>query len=227
MKYQIISTVGQEDLLELENLNTLYIDVLEVRLDLCSPSFVRDKLLNILLKWNKSILFTHRRKEDSSEKIHHELDLPEFLPILEKFNSSSNYIDIDMKARESFFSSIQHNQYSIIYSYHNFGGSIGVDEMKSYIKDFYNTYPQNLKIFKFAILPRSEAETVDFLKSGIELSKSNQLILIIMGDQGVFTRIFGDKFGSRFTYSCITTPKAPGQIQAEYIRNVRKLSGIE
>lgn len=76
-------------------------------------------------------------------------------------------------------------------------------------------------IFKFAITPEDIEETADFLNDIKLLSKSNTMIGICMGELGLISRVFGDKFHSSFTYMTLGEPKAPGQISVETFKKLR------
>jgi 3-dehydroquinate dehydratase len=73
--YKIIATASEEDLKKLSIYDTTEIDILEVRLDLCSKKYIKENLIDTLKSWKKSLLFTYRAKEDSSEKKHTVLKL--------------------------------------------------------------------------------------------------------------------------------------------------------
>lgn len=234
MDYQIIVTLGEPELREINNFNTEDIDVFEIRLDLCSKDFLKNEIISILKNLAKPILFTYRSREDSSEKEFSELIWMDIKHIIEEFNSSNNFLDIDMKSglgnkeivsNDSIFKDLHNKTYQTIYSLHNFKGSFTEEE---FIRSI-NNFPENQSnsIYKFAVLPKSGDEALDFLKLGLKYSKQYRLILIVMGEFGIFSRLFGDQFGSSFTYACISNPRAPGQIQASKIREIRTLAGFK
>ncbi len=223
--YKIIATVAEEDLEKLETIDSSAIDILEIRLDLFSKKYIRDSLYESLKKWDKSILFTYRHKEDSNQKKHTKIKYEYISFLLEFHNSEKNYIDIDITKEDSIFNRITDNKFTHIYSFHDFKGFPKIEKMKTFIDSIKikNNNPKN--IYKFAVYPSSAEEDSKFLKAGFELSKSNNMILIIMGERGIYTRIFGDLFGSKFTYACLDEPRAPGQIKGTDILNLRKISG--
>jgi 3-dehydroquinate dehydratase-1 len=223
--YKIIATAGEDDLEKLETLDSSAIDVLEVRLDLFSKKYIKESLYESLKKWNKSLLFTYRLKEDSNQKKHTKIKYDYISYLLDFYNSENNYIDIDIIKEDSIFNRITDSKYTHIYSYHDFNGFPKIEKMKSFINSIKDKNNNPMNIYKFAVYPSSSGEDFKFLEAGFELSKENKMILIIMGERGIYTRIFGDLFGSSFTYACLDEPRAPGQIKGIDILKFRKISG--
>jgi len=57
MNYKVIVTLGMEELKDYKNPSLQDADILEIRLDLLSQSFIKEELSPILKSLNKSILF--------------------------------------------------------------------------------------------------------------------------------------------------------------------------
>lgn len=225
--YKIIATAGEEDLESLETYDTSLIDILEVRLDLCSKKYIKENLIDTLKKWDRSLLFTYRSKEDSSEKKHTLLKYEYIAFILDYFNSEKNYIDLDITKEDALLKNIKNSNYTTIYSYHDFSGYPSEEKMKSFIESIQSKNPHPSSLFKFAVIPPSIDADIKFLEAGKKLSSKYNMILIIMGERGMHTRIYGDLFGSYYTYSCLDDPRAPGQIKSKDIRILRKLANLE
>ena len=99
--------------------------------------------------------------------------------------------------------------------------------MKHFISGIQDSSGTTKNIYKFAVLPDSAEDDLKFLESIKQLSIDHELAIIIMGERGVYSRIFGDLFGSSYTYACLKEPRAPGQIKSRDIKKFRILSGIE
>ncbi len=225
--YKIIATAGEEDLEKLENYDTSLIDILEVRLDLCSKKYIKERLIDTLKKWNRSLLFTYRSKEDSSEKKHTLIKYEYIAFILEYFNLETNYIDLDITKEDALLKNIKNSSFTTIYSYHDFSGYPSEEKMKSFIESIQSKNPHPSSLFKFAVMPSSLEGDIKFLEAGKKLSSKYNMILIIMGERGIHTRLYGDLYGSYYTYSCLNEPRAPGQIKSKDIRILRKLANLE
>ena len=222
---KIIATVSESDILNLDSYDTSSVDVLEIRLDLCSEKFLAEKFSGALAGWKGALLFTYRNPEDSSIKDQH-IQRRDFIEkFLEPFNSEKNFLDIDMKRDHGMFEKYEISNYKIIYSVHNFDGTISYTEMNVFSEPKRKTNPDS--IFKFAAFPKSAAESVQFLSAVKAFSVKAAVIGIAMGAEGLYSRIFGDRFGSSMTYCCLDEPKAPGQIKAADLKRIRILSELD
>lgn len=222
---QVIATAGEEDLIKLHTIDTEDVDILEIRLDLCSKKFLKNDFIDKLRIWKKPLLFTNRLKEDSSEKKHTLIKYEYISFILDLYNSTDNFLDIELSKKDSIFSKISNNKFKIIYSYHDFNGYPSYNKMVDLIKSVDNDSIEKA-IFKFAVLPGSLEEDLKFLEYAKKISEQYEIAIIIMGERGIYTRAFGDLFGSSYTYACLTEPRAPGQIKSRDIKLFRKLAGI-
>lgn len=218
-KFKVIVTLSEDDLKTIKNTSTKGIDIFEIRLDLLSQNFIQTKLKEILKTLKKPLLFTYRLPEDSFVKTHYSPDVEILQRILKDFNSSKNYIDIDLKQKEFFLQLKGNWKYKRIYSLHNFSGSYSYEDMLFQIQQVRD----KSGIYKFAVMPRNFAEGMEFLGSIKKLSKSFQVIGIWMGEIGSFSRVYGDMFGSSFTYATLNDPKAPGQVEVGLILKARKI----
>ncbi|HMZ58138.1 MAG TPA: type I 3-dehydroquinate dehydratase [Leptospiraceae bacterium] len=100
---KIIATVSEQDILSLDRYDTSCVDVLEIRLDLCSEKFLSENFSSSLSDWKGALLFTYRNQEDSSIKDQH-IQRKDFIEkFLEPFNSENNFLDIDMKRDHGMF----------------------------------------------------------------------------------------------------------------------------
>jgi 3-dehydroquinate dehydratase-1 len=225
--YKIIATASEEDLKNIGIYDTSEIDILEVRLDLCSKKYIKENLIDTLTSWKKSLLFTYRAKEDSSEKKHTSLKYEYIAFILDYFNSSTNFIDIDISKEDSLLKNVQNSLYTTIFSYHDFSGYPSEEKMISFIESIQSKKSVINNIYKFAVVPSSLEGDIKFLEIGKKLSEKYNMILIIMGERGMHTRVYGDLYGSYFTYSCLDEPRAPGQLKSKDIRKIRKISGLD
>jgi len=218
MNYKIIVTLGEEELKDYQNPAIAEADILEIRLDLLDSYFLRAELLPILKKISKPILFTYRNPKDSSEASNTSLQFKDIEQVLNEYNSDENYLDIELDQDKSIFDSIVNCRYTIIYSYHDFSKSITREEMLEWISK--KQTPDC--IYKFAVTPNDISKLDTFLRDLAFISKANKVIGIAMGKIGVYSRVFGDRFGSLATYCCIGKPRAPGQVNVIAIKKIRE-----
>lgn len=218
MSYKIIITLGEEELKDYNNPAIKEADILEIRLDLLDSCFLRDELSLILNKLEKPILFTYRNPKDSSEASNTSIKFKDIEPVLNQFNKKENYLDIELDQESSIFDSIQNCRYTIIYSYHDFSKSITREEMLHWIS---KKKSENC-IYKFAVTPKNISEEKEFLNDLKMISNDFTIIGIAMGEIGVYSRLFGDRFGSFATYSCVGKPRAPGQVNVNMLKKIRE-----
>lgn len=216
---KIVLTVSEKDLSNIKNKDIQLVDYIEIRLDLFSENFIKNKLEKKLHKFKKPVIFTIRKKKDSSLKQKEKISDKEIYNLLSKFNSKENFIDIELDSK-SIFENFPNSQFSVIYSFHDFLNTISYKKMKSLIKSKKRLTEKC--IFKFAVSPRNSTELSNFLKDVKILSKKYTLAAIAMGDIGILSRVFGDLYGSTLTYCCLKIPKAPGQISVDSLNFFRK-----
>lgn len=218
MNYKIIVTLGEEEFLDYKNQAIQGADILEIRLDLLNISFIKEILPPILKELNKPVLFTYRSPKDSSEASNTGLTYSVISDLLLEFNSEKNYLDIELDQDKSIFDSIVNCRYTVIYSYHNFSSSISKEEMLKWIS---KKQSPNC-IYKFAVSPKNTSELELFLNDLQSISQKFKIIGIAMGEIGVYSRLFGDRFGSFATYGCIGKPRAPGQVDVVTLKKIRQ-----
>jgi 3-dehydroquinate dehydratase-1 len=218
MNYKIIITLGEEELKDYNNPAIKEADILEIRLDLLDSCFLREELSLILNRLEKPILFTYRNPKDSSEASNTSIKFKDIEPVLNQFNKKENYLDIELDQESSIFDSIQDCRYTIIYSYHDFSKSITREEMLHWIS---KKKSENC-IYKFAVTPKNISEEKVFLNDLKIISNDFTIIGIAMGEIGVYSRLFGDRFGSFATYSCVGKPRAPGQVNIVTLKKIRE-----
>lgn len=221
LSHQIIATLDQKDILNFSDVINSSPDLIEIRLELLSPSLIEKELISILKNWNRPIIFTYRRAIDSNQDQFNKITFSQISELLKTFNSKSNFIDIEFDNTNSIFQELQNSEYQIIYSHHNFTQSISLREMKELIFQRSRGKTED-SIYKFAITPKTPTELIQFLENVRTLSIDYTIIGVAMGGLGLVSRVFGDFYGSSFTYCCIGSSKAPGQISIQDYRNFRK-----
>lgn len=219
-KYKVIAAVGEEDLRNLQKKDTKDIDILEIRLDLFSRNYIQKELKKKVKSLALPVLLTYRRAEDSNMRSYVKLFPEDVVDLLKDFNDSSNFLDIELNREGTIFENYATLKFQIVYSYHSFKKSISQKEMRDYIA---NALPikSGKPVFKFAITPEDINEAAEFLADIKILSKQSSLIGVCMGESGIISRVFGDQYGSSFTYMTIGEPKAPGQITIDTFKKLR------
>jgi 3-dehydroquinate dehydratase I len=218
--YKVIAAVGEDDLRNLQKKDAKDIDILEIRLDLFSRNYIQKELKKKVKSLALPILLTYRRAEDSNMRSYVKLFPEDVADIFKDFNDPNNFVDIEMNREGTIFENYANSKYQIIYSYHSFKKSINLKEMKEYISSA-KPVKSGKVLYKFAITPEDISETADFLNDIQSLSAEYTMIGICMGETGILSRVYGDFYGSSYTYMTIGVPKAPGQLTVETFKKLR------
>lgn len=210
---KVVCTISEEDILLLNEFNIKLFDVIEIRLDLFSKEYIKNNLIEFLLKIKKQIIFTYRLPEDSSVDSFTKFRKEDIQELISSFNSTENFLDIELNRKNEIFNKNEFDKYKIIYSFHSFDGIISLGEMEEEIGKIQENDEKTF--FKFAVKSDSYKEIAEFLKSIKLLAYKYKITGICMGEKGVISRIFGDYYGSFFTYCSVDKERAPGQISLE------------
>ena len=222
-KPKIIATLDKEDLTNLYKYDLSGVDYLEIRLDLLPKKFIKAGLSDAVRETEKKVIVTYRKLSDSNQSTHSELSFSDAAEFIHEYHSTENFIDVEMNYSESIFDELEDQSYTVIYSYHNFQKTIALPKMQELMQ---NTNFNSSNVYKFAVTPKNADELYDFYNSIKTLSRQHRMIGIAMGEIGLIGRVFPDKFGSEFTYCCLSKPKAPGQISVENYYNLRKIETL-
>lgn len=76
---------------------------------------------------------------------------------------------------------------------------------------------------KIAVMPQQQEDVLQLLAATWEAKKRLDPVPVItmsMGSRGRISRIAGESFGSAVTFGCIGKPSAPGQMEAEQLKQI-------
>jgi 3-dehydroquinate dehydratase-1 len=219
MKSLVVLTLGEDEIDTLSKKEIRSVDILEIRLDLLKKESLNKNLVNKLKSLGKRILFTYRQAVDSSMLHNESLEFENVKLLLNTFNSPKNFLDIELDKENKLFSNFPKNKYKIIHSVHKLDDVLNKEEILSFIKK--RKSPGG--IYKFAVTPKNLFETGEFLIIIKKLSKKYKIAGVCMGEFGLVSRLFPEKFGSSLTYCCLKEPRAPGQIPISVLEKFRTL----
>lgn len=106
----------------------------------------------------------------------------------------------------------------VIGSYHDFAQTPSQEEM---IRRLVNSCHLGADIPKLAVMPHSKADVMALMMAAMQakdLLGSAPLIAMSMGKLGKISRVAGESFGSALTFGCIGKASAPGQIEADILK---------
>lgn len=233
-KIRIVLTLNEKEFFSL--LQKPEADFLEIRLDQFSPEKGKsEKIASKIEELKSACVLTYRQPEDSSLSSLGIWTQEDVSPLLSRLEPGKHYVDLELDKDNSIFTNLNENGFGIIRSVHSFSGVPGFDELDFFLRSVLEeetgreTFDLPFKrVFKIAVLAKSENERKDFLESckriGEICKKQREPVGfcgILMGEEGAEFRIFPEKIGSDFTYSCLGSPKAPGQVDLQTLLKKR------
>ncbi|MGO3497812.1 MAG: type I 3-dehydroquinate dehydratase [Staphylococcus equorum] len=113
-------------------------------------------------------------------------------------------------------------QIQVVLSYHDFKKTPALEALKHLYFKMHQLEPDYLKV---AVMPHEKQDVLNLLIAMSETSDSvtQQVIGIAMSKLGVISRTAQGLFGGTVTYGCLDSPKAPGQIHVEALKQQLKL----
>ena len=109
-----------------------------------------------------------------------------------------------------------------IASYHDFEKTADKDGIKDILSDLERS---GADILKIAVMPRSFKDVVSLLSAAGEAARGSDrpIAAISMSDMGSVSRVAAEMFGSAITFGAASASSAPGQPDAESLRDALEL----
>ena len=110
----------------------------------------------------------------------------------------------------------------VIASSHDFQKTPGKEEILSRLKKM---DALGADILKIAVMPLGRADVITLLDATQEADASidKPIVTMAMGRMGLISRLCGEAFGSALTFGSVGAASAPGQINAEDLREILAL----
>jgi len=150
------------------------------------------------------------------------------LEILEKAAASGfHLIDVELQTAESMkkaqMQKLRSRGAALIISYHDFETTKDLDKIFARIKPF---EPEFIKVISTAKHLADNVAMMHFLERTRDLAS---VIGIVMGDQGIISRVLGLRAGSVFTFAAATLGEetGPGQIAARTLRETYRIDQLD
>ncbi len=150
------------------------------------------------------------------------------LEILEKAASSGfHLIDVELQTAESMkkaqVQKLRSHGAALIISYHDFETTKDLDKIFGRIKPF---EPEFIKVVSTAKHLADNVAMMHFLERTRDIAS---VIGIVMGDQGIISRVLGLRAGSVFTFAAATLGEetGPGQIAARTLRETYRIDQLD
>ncbi|MCS7121719.1 MAG: type I 3-dehydroquinate dehydratase [Archaeoglobaceae archaeon] len=203
MRMKIVVTVSNEDEVRLAE----KADIIEFRLDLGNFSF----------KTDKEKILTIRRKVDGGS---FEGDENERLKKIVELSKLFEYVDLEVDVPEWVFEELKKNnkKIEIIESYHNFKETPNYLSLKDLVEN------RRGDILKIATLGKSFEDVKKITRILLDYEK---VVAFLIGEKYSFTRVLSIFLGAPLIYCYVLKPKAPGQLELNFVYDLLKKVGLK
>lgn len=150
------------------------------------------------------------------------------LEVLERAAAAGfQLIDVELQTAEAMkrpqMEKLRSHGAALIISYHDFESTKDLDRTFERIRPF---EPEFIKVVSTAKHLADNVAMMRFLERTRDLAS---VVGIVMGDQGIISRVLGLRAGSAFTFAAATTGEetGPGQIAARTLREVYRIDQLD
>lgn len=227
----LVGNCREELLDEVRALSSVPHDIVEWRADYFSETFDANGVLAMLDELRgfipkNPLLFTFRSIRDGGVK---DITEQEYGALYETVIESGNadIVDIELFAGEDTVKKLVYmagnNDLPLLISNHDFSAT---PLKQTIIARLLKMQELGADIAKIAVMPRTLKDVVSLLDASAEMAEcyaEKPFVAISMSGVGFVSRVIGETFGSCITYASLTTPSAPGQLNAHDIDALLKL----
>lgn len=219
----------EEILKELELLQKLKPDLVEWRIDCYEDWRVEEKIREMLETINDKLnqiplLFTFRTAREGGSS---DISFADYVKLLKGAAKTGlvDLIDVEVFFQEKetvdLVEALKQEKVSIVGSNHHFDKTPSVEEMLGYLRKM-DEYGAD--ILKLAVMPKNKLDVCRLLETSVRISGESvkPVVTMSMGKTGVLSRICGECTGSCITFAAGSRASAPGQIEAEKLRELLK-----
>lgn len=171
------------------------------------------------------ILFTFRTAKEGGER---QISIEEYIGLNERMIESGliDLVDVELfcgdETVKRLIETAHENGVKVIVSNHDFEKTPPQEEIVGRLR---NMQSLGADISKIAVMPQCRRDVVTLLAATEEMNTEyaqRPIITMSMGAYGVISRISGETFGSAVTFGAVGKTSAPGQLEAERLKNVLK-----
>lgn len=224
----IVGRTREEILLQAKKLKAAGPDLAEWRADWFEKAGEKEELKGILELLHGELgelplLVTFRTGQEGGEQEISLEDYEEFL--LEVLASGqADLIDVELFMGEEFLSGIVEKAHrknvKVIASNHDFEKTPNTGEI---VERLCRMQKAGADLLKLAAMPRDPGDVLTLLAATWQMKECyarQPVITMSMGGTGVISRLAGEIFGSAMTFGSVGKASAPGQVEAEELREV-------
>ena len=211
-------------------LHEMKADIVEWRVDWFSGGCDIASVKNVLPDLRDALgeiplLFTFRTAKEGGEA---ELPPDSYAELTKSAVSTGlvDLVDVELLTGEEYVKDILCSAHAhsvpVIASSHDFQKTPGKEEILSRLKKM---DALGADILKIAVMPLGRADVITLLDATQEADASidKPIVTMAMGRMGLISRLCGEAFGSALTFGSVGAASAPGQINAEDLREILAL----
>lgn len=221
----LVGTGKEEIIAQARDLNPLWTDVAEWRVDWYAEPFDPSKVKDVLKELRSvlgdlPLLITFRTSKEGGEK---EIDAKTYLDLnLHAIQSGLiDLIDIELFQGEALVANLITQAHAhgvkVIVSSHDFEKTPDKDEL---ISRMCKMQDMGADIPKIAVMPQNKQDVLTLLTATEEMFRCHAqgpIITMSMSKTGVLSRLCGEVFGSSMTFGSAGCASAPGQPNVEQL----------
>lgn len=223
----VTSDNHQDIITELIRLQSLDIDLIELRIDYFNELLDQSKLTELFnaiksIKLDKGLILTYRSaKEGGNGDLSNEeyINLYSLAISLDVFDIFDVELSRGTNAIINLTNLIHGADKKIIMSNHDFNRTPSIDTMLEKVKQMDSL---EADIIKIAVMPESYKDVLLLLETTLRANElyDKPIVTMSMSNLGIASRILGEQFGSAITFGKDGNGSAPGQINVRDLKTV-------
>lgn len=227
----IVGKTKEEILAAAKSFENVNPDVVEWRVDWFEGVFEFDKVEDVLKALRPALketplLFTFRTSKEGGEKA---ID-PETYVTLNKNAAATGLVDlVDVEAFtgdeyvKEIIAAAHESGVAVVASNHDFDKTPDKDDIVGRLRKMQDL---DADIPKIAVMPQNKKDVLTLLAATEEMTREyadRPIITMSMAGTGLISRLCGEVFGSALTFGAVGKASAPGQMNAQDLKEVLTL----
>lgn len=226
----IVSNNHQDMITDLIRLQSLDIDLIEVRIDYFNELLNQQKLSELFkaiasMNVKQGIILTYRSANEGGQG---KLSTDEYIQLytLALESQAFDLYDVELSSGTNAIitmSNLIHQaDKKVIMSSHDFTRTPSIDTMLEKVKQMDSL---EADIIKIAVMPEDYKDVLSLLETTLRANElyDKPIVTIAMSNLGMVTRLFGEQFGSAITFGKDNNSSAPGQIEVRALKDTLKV----
>lgn len=230
----VIGRTGDDIIENVKAIKEKQVDIIEWRADFYDGRSDTDKsvdMLRIIRDYcgDVPVIFTYRTAREGGEALADGCGFisdADYINLLKQSADSgcADIIDIEVCALpeeevRGLIHYIKDRKVYALASNHHFNKTPSNDEMKDIFKYMHEC---GADILKLAVMPENSMDVLRLMEVTVQASAEYKepVITMSMGKTGLITRVCGGLTGSAMTFASVSGESAPGQIQADTVREM-------